>query len=107
MSPRYILILLIHFVCFGFFSYQFSVLISNYLNPGTDRLQTVLENKNLSQANISLVFKICYSSAYNNSVLEDAGYPSIMTYFLGSNSSGNGTFIGWGGQDKNMDVAGR
>ena len=107
MSPRYIPILLIYFVCFSFFFYQFSVLTSNYLNPGTDRLQTVLENKNLSQANISLLFKICYTPSYKVSVLNKSGYPSVMTYFLGTNRSGDDLFIGWAGQDKNLDVAGR
>ena len=107
MSPRYIPILLLYFVCFGFFSYQFSVLMSNYMNPGTDRLQTVLENKNLSQANISLLFKICYIPSYNIAVLKQSGYPSVMSYFMGTNKSGVGPFIGWAGQDKNMDVAGR
>ena len=81
--------------------------MSHYLSPGTDRLQTVLENKNLSQANISLVFKICYIPSYNNTVLKEAGYPSALTYFLGTNKSGESVFIGWAGQDKNMDVAGK
>ena len=96
----------IHLFCFVIFFYQFSVLISNYLNPGTDRLQTVLENKNLSQANISLIFKICYTPPYNNSVLNEAGYPSALMYFLGQGDYRSG-FLGWAGQNKTLDVAGR
>ena len=97
----------IHLLCFGLFLYQFSVLMSHYLNPGPDRLQTVLENKNLSQANVSLVFKICYTPPYNNTVLNEAGYTSASSFFLGTKKSGSRDFIGWAGEDKNMDVAGR
>ena len=96
----------IHLLCFGFFSYQLSVLMSHYLNPGPDRLHTALENQNLSQANISLVFKICYNPPYNISVLNEAGYPSALMYFLGQRYYGTG-LVGWAGQNKTMDVAGR
>ena len=108
MSPGYLLALLLHFICFGFFFFQLSNLMSNYLEPGPDRLHTVLENKNLSQANISLVFKVCYTPAYNISVLNASGYPTVINYFMGTDKSGGGeNFIGWAGQNKTWDVAGR
>ena len=107
MTPSKTLLILINLFCFGFFFYQFSVVISHHLNPGPDRLHTVLENKNLSQANISLVFKDCYTPSYNKTVLKSAGYPSTMHYFLGLNQSGDGGFIGWAGISKTLDVTGR
>ena len=105
LSSRALLIL-IHLLCFGFFSYQMSVQISSYLDPGPDRLHTVLENKNLTQANISLVFKVCYTPSYNIAVLSASGYPTALDYFMGTNKSGSGTFIGWAGANKSLDVAG-
>ena len=108
MSPGYILTLLLHFICFGFFFFQLSNLMSNYLDPGPDRLHTVLENKNLSQANISLVFKVCYTPSYNKTVLQEAGYSSgVLAYFMGTNRSRSRDFIGWAGENKNLDIAGR
>ena len=105
MSSRALLIF-INLFCFGVFFYQISVQISHHLDPGPDRLHTVLENKNLSQANVSLVFKVCYTPSYNMSVLSQAGYNNTMYYFLGKTNSSNGGFIGWVGKNKTLDVAG-
>ena len=99
-------LVLIHIVCFGFFFYQFSFLISGYLSPGPDRLHTVLENKNLSEANLSLVFKVCYSPSYDLSVLNAAGYRDDIVYFVGVNESGSSDVIGWAGKNKTADIAG-
>ena len=106
MASSGAILVAIHFFCFGFFFYQFSVLMSHYLDPGPDRLHTVLENKNLTQANISLVFKVCYTPSYNIAVLNASGYPTALDYFMGTNKSGSGTFIGWAGANKSLDVAG-
>ena len=105
LSSRALLIL-IHLLCFGFFSYQMSVQISSYLDPGPDRLHTVVENQDLDGANISLVFKVCYNPSYNISVLNSAGYSNAMLYFLGTNK-GNQMFIGWTGENQTWDVAGK
>ena len=107
MTPRYILTLLLYSICFGFFSYQLSVLLLGYLDPGPARLHTVLQNKNLSEANVSLVLKICYTPSYNNTLLNLTGYDNVMTYFLGvSGPAGSNKSIGWAGENKTEDVAG-
>ena len=107
MRPSTALNSLIHLVCFVSFSYQLSELLLGYLDPGPARLHTVLQNKNLSEANISLVFKICYTPSYNNSLLKLAGYDNVMNYFLGVNDTGSKTFIGWAGENKTCDIAGK
>ena len=107
MGPNTALNTLTHLLCFAIFSYQIYVLLMGYQEPGPARLHTVLQNKNLTEANVSLVFKICYTPSYNTSVLQSAGYENVMTYFLGVNDIESKTVIGWAGENKTWDIAGR
>lgn len=107
MLPNKASPLLLHVFCFSFFSYQFTYVLKSYIDPGPDSLRTVLQDKDLSEANISLVFKVCYTPSYNLTILAAAGYTNLQNYLLGAvGTARKHTIVGWQGENKTLNSSG-
>jgi hypothetical protein len=94
--------LLVHLACTTFLLIQlWLVLWNGYVKPSVTN--TVVENKNLKDINFPLVFKICKSPGFNINALNEAGYDTIIDYFVGW-SKYNPPIHGWAGHTNTSGV---
>jgi hypothetical protein len=96
--------LLVHFACTAALLVQLGFVFWNgYIRPSVTN--TVVEERDLQDMDLPVIFRICILPGFNDTALEEEGYGSITKYFKGE-SKYNHSLLGWAGHTNTSGVRG-
>jgi hypothetical protein len=86
--------IVLHAGCTLLFAWQLASLSAGVIWPTHTVTSTV--NRNLSDIDFPVLFKICIKPGFNDTALREVGYNNSFDYFLGI-SKYNRSLLGWAG----------